>query len=562
MGRTRKRPSFVRRPSASSVARYVRGRDYVGSGHSAPSGTRYVRFDCGDETGWVRFDEFVAGGTKPFVLMGRNGLSVVGIEDQQALRDLVAELRAFPPAAIVERPGWNGAYFALADGTCFAPDGLEAPIVLFEPASTKNAKAGDARWKKKLARLIVGQRLPSFALMAAFAGPLLDIVGHIENFGFEFVGKGGTGKTTIQRIAASVLGRAHRSTKGEYMMTGAATVNGLEAAMSMHSDAIIIIDDASRFAGNKTGKARGAEYIDLVQRLASGYTKARHGSPMQEGNRFVWLLSANEPLAEVVAGGREAVNAAAADRLLTIPIAASRSYGAFDKLPKRFKSSRQLAKALEKGFERHHGVAFPRFIERLVQSRHDDLEGLRSEVEATLAKFRAALGIDEDNGSACRVADAFGLVYAAGSLAKRYGVLPSKFKCRAAAKFAYRTHIESQDRPSFRERLIELSTKLGVIDLDKGKLPKLTDAKFGKVPAFLKTSRSGELEIRMSKRALNRAFPDWDMIKDSEEVASVRKREGRRGKVKRWVRQRATKDRVFCFVIDEEGASVDGLGSL
>lgn len=109
-----------------------------------------------------------------------------------------------------------------------------------------------------------------------------------------------------------------------------------------------------------------------------------------------------------------------------------RPHGIFDFLPDQYGSGAQFAEALKVAISENYGLAFPRFIRRLVKDRSTDEAKLKDRIQRYIKDFRAEVGADLNED---RVSGAFGLSYAAGMLAKDYGVLPRKFKCMAAAKF-------------------------------------------------------------------------------------------------------------------------------
>ena len=532
----------------------VAGRgSYALSGHTAMSGTRYVRVELRKRVAWAPLEAF-AGTSQEFIAhLKRHDVVVIGSKESSEIRDVAGKLTLFPPGPLIDRPGWTGPYFALASGGVFKPACHPDAEVLFDPCPEKFAKAGKfKKWLKEVAKPFSGQPLPTFVLMAAFTGPLLELVGRDGNFGFELVGAKGKGKSTLQMVMASALGRGHQSAKGQYWLTCRATVNGLEAAMRTHSDAALILDDASLFASGKSGKARSAEFNDFVFSLYSGHSKVRFGTPRQESFRFNYMLSSNERLADNLDGSRATVSEAACDRLITIPIDADRPYGVFDLVPAEFKGSAEFARSLVNAIEKHHGHAFRRFVKRLVQARHDDETGLRDKLKGFVRAFQDRVGVDPNDGSSQRVTGAFGLVYAAGMLAKDYGALPRSFKCMAACKAVYKLHLTAGKPRPFRDRLVSLSRHPDVIDLDKTSLTKMSKKQLTKPAAFLRTNRSGEREVLLVRKALMRAFPDWLQTCGTAEVqALLRSQNGRKGSQCQ-LRQNRNKDRAYIFVIDDE----------
>lgn len=526
---------------------------YIVSGHTAVSGKRYVRVDREGVVGWAALEAFAGSSTAFVAEYAQHSLVLIGPDLCRELRDAASRLRHFPVGPLIEQPGWTGPYFALPSGKIFQPKGHPDGVVLFKRLPQKCAQAGSLKgWLKAVAKPLVHQRIPTFVLMVAFTGPLLDLVNRDGNFGFELVGAKGKGKSTLQMLMASIFGRGHLSAKGQFLMTCRATLNGLEAAMRTHAHMSLILEDASLFAPSRSKQGRAADFSDFAHSLYAGRTKARFDSPEQECFRFTYLLSSNERLADVLEGHSATVSEAACDRLITIPIDADRPFGVFDSISARFKGSAELARALVNAIEMHHGRAFPRFVENLVRARHKNEASLRAKIERYVRAFQEAVGVDPNDGSAQRVTGAFGLVYAAGMLAKAYGALPSSFKCMKACKATYVMHMSAGKPRPFRDRLISVSRRPDVVNLDKVGLTKMSKSELHKPAAFLRTNRSGEREIRLVTKALKRAFPDWPAIRDTEEVKALLRSHGGRSDSQCKLRTNSNKDRAFCFVIGDE----------
>jgi len=484
-------------------------------------------------------------------ILAKGGIEIVGGDACAGIREAAGKLVTFTPFPLAERRGWNGSSFALGSGEVLHPKGQAAPTAIFRAESHRFARSGSlADWQEHVAAPLAGQLLPSFVLMTAFAAPLLDLIAWNGNPGFEITGETSKGKTTILRLAASVIGVGHHSPRGQYIYTGRVTPNGIEGVMRQYAHSLLVIDDLSQFAGPKSGKGRAGELRDLVMTLNEGKSKLRHDDHDQDATAFVVLTSSNEPLSSQLDAGRELVNDAVRARLLTLP--ADGEYGVFEFVPDGYGSSGEFARALTQAAERNYGQAIGPYLARLVQDRADDEVTLRKRIEGYIEWFRRDVGVDRNDGVALRVVDAFGLVYAAGRLARRYGILPKALEYKKAVRACYRHHLASVQQRPFNDRLIALARRPGVIDLDKG-YPDLTDEQLAEVPAFLRTNQAGEREIVLRQQQLKRAFPDWTAIATTEEVQlSLAKHRNRRGSQCK-IRAGKPKERVYIFRLDAAG---------
>ena len=137
---------------------------------------------------------------------------------------------------LIEHSGWSGACFALPDGTVSAPEGVHDAVVVFDPLPDKYAKKGTCTgWKRHVAVPVTGQAMPMFMLMLSFMPPLRQFSHRPDNFGFELVGPGGTGKTTLQLAMSSIFGGTGRGGGGCYWITLDTTLNALEDQQQLTS---------------------------------------------------------------------------------------------------------------------------------------------------------------------------------------------------------------------------------------------------------------------------------------------------------------------------------------
>lgn len=531
----------------TSSNEFKRAKKIVASGATSADGVPYVRIKACGKVAFIPLADFSGSGRT-----ARDKLEAAQVvllnSDWARCLVLVDDISKFPPRPIIVTPGWAGDDFALPDGTVFSPPGSRKPIVLFSRLTMKCHQKGSLKgWNKGL-EVLVDQALITFLLMAAFAAPLLRIVNRMGNIGLELAGPKGVGKSTVQRLVAAVVGGGVEQPGSNYWISANTTSNGLEAAFPEHNDMLMVLEELNLFAAGEAERNRASKIDELVFRLSDGTTKARFGADRQRAYRFVYVASTNEPLAQVLLGYRKQVSDAAADRLLTLPLD-DRKLGIFDKMPEGWASARDLAEHLDKLIAKHHGVAMREFLRRLVEDRASGEAALRHRLEKTMALFRRKVGVDENNGSATRVADAFGLIYAAGSLAQDYGALPSELRCGRAAKLAYELNRSTAaDAPSMKQRLMKLAKAPGAVRIDREKLRRIDDATLKAAPALLRTDAKGRVELLLTASALDRAFPVRRFLFEDPEVApmSLNDRDGRRT-VKRPLRSNRGLERVYCF---------------
>jgi hypothetical protein len=279
--------------------------------------------------------------------------------------------------------------------------------------------------------------------------------------------------------------------------------------------------------------------------LAQGETKARYNGERHQF-RTTFVLTTNVPLSDVIADLAAAEVGATGDRLLSLDLDL-RDYGNFDFVPDSFPNSGAFARHMIEGIAAHYGTAMPRYLEQLVRLRAQDERDLRDKILRRADEFITMVAADRFDGSAIRVAEAFGLVRAAGRLAQHLGALPSCFDCDEAALRAYRLHLATVTRMSPVERLKAYIAGPGVRDLDAEKTRWLTMEEISTTPGFWKTNREGDREFIVWPPVFRRAFPDWRRVIGDHAVSSLMPGDGRHRGKKRQLRQGKPNDRFFCF---------------
>lgn len=473
--------------------------------------------------------------------------------DKVSLIEQVEDLEHFPPRLIFSRPGWLGGQFANASGRVFKPAGELAGAIGFTPDPIKCSRKGSLKhWREQVALPLAGHPIPCFIVMAALAAPMLELSGRSENIGFELAGKGGKGKSTCQRLMASLVGPAMEKDRG-YITTFLMTPAALEKLMRCHSDMPFIIDEANLFGSGESSSADRRKMQDFAFQMASGVTKGRFDNPQQEGFRFIFVTSANSPFNELLGESHCDVANAATDRLITIAVPPGDA-GAFGNLPSGNDSYRQFTLGLEGGMAGHYGSAMPKFLSKLVNARHTNESGLKAAIRRKIDEFKADIGINDNNGSDVRVAEAFGLVYAAGKFAQHHGVLPTSWDCLAAAKHCYANFRNSVPiRQSLGERLLSIASRPETMIIDPQNLPRLADAEVAQAGAFLRKLK-GETLLLMTTKFGQKMFPDWNALEGTPDFERLnRANDNRRGRGFHCrIRSNKRADWFYCFALPPE----------
>lgn len=484
------------------------------------------------------------------------GVFLIAKYAKNSVSEQVENLEDFPERLIFSGPGWCGGQFANASGQVFAAPKVPRGAIAFTPKLSKCAKEGTANgWKEKVAAPLVGHPIPAFAVMACFAAPMLEIVGRTDNFGFELCGAGGKGKSTTQRLMASVVGPAMEKNRS-YIATFNMTPAALEQSMEWHSDMPFIIDEANLFGSSTRGRAGQGAMRDFSFQMASGSTKGRYGMPDQEGYRFIFVTSANEPFHELLDDEHHSTADAATDRLMSITVPEGDA-GVFGPLPPGYATYREFTLALEKAMAEEHGSAMPKFLRALVRARYEDEAKLRTQIQKHIATFKRRVGVSDNNGSDARVAEAFGLVYAAGSFAQFHSVLPRAFNCLGAAEHCYANFRSTVPvRQSLPERLLAIADRPETITIDPRNLPTLSKEEMEGAGAFIRPVK-GKPILLMTPTFGGQMFPDWDALKGTAEFRSLNKadKDGRGRGYHCQVRANSKVDWFYAFELPDRGTT-------
>ena len=260
-----------------------------------------------------------------------------------------------------------------------------------------------------VASLAPGNHVLTFAICAAFAGPLLEPTG-LDGSGIHLRGQSSLGKTTALHVAASVWGSP------KIVMNWRTTANGLEGNAALFSSTVLLIDEI--------GQVDGREAAAAVYMLAAGRGKSRAdrtGAARPPAEWRTLVISSGEiGLSDKVAEAGRVVKAGQEVRLLDLPVT-GRAHGVFDRLYGYEDDPAAFANHLRNQTGKWHGTAGPAFVAALLGD-----PDFRQRVTAYMEDFRhrerKSLGFAADDGQARRAVDVVGLVVAAGRLATDYGI--------------------------------------------------------------------------------------------------------------------------------------------
>ncbi len=326
---------------------------------------------------------------------------------RKKLMDFLSAVRPARRIRCVPRTGWDKAAYILPDAVY--GDTSESVVLQSAHHGDLYRTAGTLEGWREIAVLAVGNSRLSFALCAAFAGPLLRLAG-LEGGGFSFEGGSSSGKTTALQIAASVWGGP------EHVRSWRATDNGLENIAVLHNDNVLVLDEV--------GQVNGKVLAECAYMLANGQGKGRSS---REGNlrkshswRLLFLSSGELGLADKLAenglksrGGQEV-------RFVGLPVDTSMLTELHG-----FPHAGAVVNRLKELTTLHYGHAGRIFLHKLTEP--DTMTTVLSELQPALANTVSRLVPAGADGQVRRVAQRFALCGLAGGLAAQMEILPPDF---------------------------------------------------------------------------------------------------------------------------------------
>ncbi|EDR5177110.1 DUF927 domain-containing protein [Salmonella enterica] len=294
---------------------------------------------------------------------------------------------------VAKTTGWQYGAYIMPDGEVI---GTPSEPVIFcgqsAAAQGYTVKGTPESWRDNVARLVAGNPSMVTAVAAAFAAPLLSLVG-ADGFGIHFYEQSSAGKTTTANTAASVWGSPDKT-----KLTWYGTALGMLNEAVAHNDGFMSLDEIGQNSSRRDVAESAYALFNGVGKL-----QGRREGGNREIMRFTTLaLSTGETDLESFIredGGR--VNAGQLVRLLNIPLTRASSYHT---LP----DGKAHADALKSAWQSHHGATGRKWVSLLA----DNPKAAQEAVEAAKKRWKAMLSgkYEEQAG---RVADRFAILEAA-----------------------------------------------------------------------------------------------------------------------------------------------------
>ena len=363
----------------------------------------------------------------------------------------------------VTKSGWHGEQYIFPDGEVLGNTKNKSDGVF--PINESCPKGIEKRgslsdWRNNVLNLCVNNSRLIFSIGVSFSAPCLELVGD-EGGIFNFKGHSSIGKTRCLMIAVSIFGSP------EFQRGWKVTTNGLEGVCSLHNDCLLALDEFGQVEAKDVG--------EIAYMYAQGMGKQRSdrsGSPREPNTWKGMLLSTGEVGISNHMPEHKKAKAGQLVRVIDIPAQVENAFGCFEDLHGLVNGvdGERFAAKIKEVCSEYYGSAGREFIKAIIEF---GVEKAKKHLKFSRDDFAASVARNYD-GQVKRVANRFGLVYAALSLGVELGILSeylSKEMCEKAVKHCFAAWLSDRGTTGSFE-------SLSIVDQIIGLLNENSDSKF------------------------------------------------------------------------------------
>lgn len=321
---------------------------------------------------------------------------------------------------VAKTTGWQHGAYIMPDGEIIGT--ASKPVIFCGHSATAQGytvKGSPESWRDNVARLAAGNPSMVTAIAAAFAAPMLSLVG-ADGFGIHFYEQSSAGKTTTANTAASIYGSPDKT-----KLTWYGTALGMVNEAAAHNDGFMSLDEISQ-------NTRRRDVAESAYALFNGVGKLQ--GRREGGNReilrytTVALSTGETDLESFIREDGGNVNAGQLVRLLNIPLTRATN---FHTLP----DGKAHADALKSAYQSHYGAVGRKWVSMLA----DNPKAAQDAVAVAKTRWKSLLSTQHGE-QAGRVADCFAILEAALVLSQSLTGWDIA-ECRAAVEHNFRTWV-------------------------------------------------------------------------------------------------------------------------
>jgi putative DNA primase/helicase len=287
----------------------------------------------------------------------------------------------------VYKSGWLDSKWVFIHNDWIAGNIVEKVKFIGDQATTCSTKLFQSgtldEWKSNIAEPLIGNSFAIFAVIFAFIGPLLKILG-VDGGGIHYFGSSSVGKTTALQLSSSVFGNGISpsvNADDSFIKQWNVTSNAIEAIAAMRTDLLTPLDEVGLYSGRDLG---GDLYL-----LAGGRGKGTLDSQRRLRPVRTWrgnVFSTGEmTMAEAIERRGGHVNAGMLVRLIDIPVTNILPNPPEGVTPADFSNQLKLNCSM------YYGTAGREFISYLVDNLRENPEPIIAALRQTLVEYTRAL---------------------------------------------------------------------------------------------------------------------------------------------------------------------------
>ena len=266
----------------------------------------------------------------------------------------------------------------------------------------------------------------TLGLMSAFAGVLVSLVG-ADSCGINFSGLSSSGKTTAQRLAASVWAKPIAS-NDTLFQTAKATTNAVEAMASRANGTVLVLDELAHVGGK--------ELAQIIYTIAGNVGKSRMTAEATERKSYTWstfaVLSAETSLSDRIRKDGGSWTTGQTVRIIDIDVTGTN----------RSVDVATMGKIAS--VHDHYGHAGPLFVKRFIEAgHHRDREAIAESVGRFARRLVEEACPGTSDAAIVRAAKIFAHLGIAGLLAIELGVLPAEADVCGAVRWSWKRFLSS-----------------------------------------------------------------------------------------------------------------------
>ncbi len=346
---------------------------------------------------------------------------------------LAALIRETPPKLEARAPktGWVEKKWAFVrhggvSGKIEGPQKLQPPSWVDGARHRCRVKGDTATWLKEIAPIAEASSRIQLTCAAIYAAPIVRLV-NMQPFAIVLCGASSVGKSSAVLVAGSLLGLGTKEAIPSWNLSFA----GLQETATHFNDHALLIDETGS-ADLPKGQLYElfrrvtytyAEGADRIRHSKSGFATSREAADA----KGIMITTSEHSLDALAALAGKVRDAGEIARAFNIPAVRPGELNIFDKLPGDLDSDQieswtsAAFSKIRSGCPQHHGGAFKRFVEYLVEMKRSVLI---DRIEAAMNEFTTDLALNTDVGAVRHAARNFALVYAGGALAIDAELLP------------------------------------------------------------------------------------------------------------------------------------------